>query len=285
MTERNETKIVKKTMEITPELAQKWLERNDENQRSIRKDDVRKYAEHMKNGEWEQNGETIKFDTEGNLLDGQHRLLACIKAGVPFTTIVVTGISNAAKMTIDVGTPRTPRDVLRFGGYKDIGLPHVTTIAPFYWGGRTGMKEAYRLTPIKVAEIYKKSKPAIDFAAEVAPTARQQLRAVIARAYENNVDPEILKRFAHIIQNGTAEDGTITPEDISAIKVAKILDSQQRGVRSNAQSRKLYSQIEEGLRLFTERRTNVSRIRPSEVELYPITSDRTNNVLQFAGED
>ena len=284
-----ESKIIKKTIEITPELAEKWLEKNDQNQRHVISAHVRRLAEDMKSGKWEQNGETIKFDTEGNLLDGQHRLLACIEAGVSFTSIVVTGIQNAARMTIDVGTQRTPKDVLRFGGHKEIGLPHVTTISPFYWGGRTGMKEAYRLSPLKQAEIYKKNKPAIDFAAEIAKGERQQLRAVIARAYENNVDPEMLKRFADIIQNGVASDGTVTQQDAAAIKAQKILAEQKRGVRSNRQSRELYASLEELLRLFLERtptdKNGRFRFRPAEVELYPIPSDRTNTVLQNSTVD
>lgn len=66
--------------------------------------DTDKYAEWMKNGQWVLNGESLIFDEEGNVLDGQHRLRACIKANVSFKTVVVRNIDTFEG--IDEGRPR-----------------------------------------------------------------------------------------------------------------------------------------------------------------------------------
>jgi len=59
----------------------------------------------MKAGRWDVNGETIKFNGK-QLIDGQHRLQACIEADVAFAAVVVRGI-DADAMHIDRGMPRT----------------------------------------------------------------------------------------------------------------------------------------------------------------------------------
>jgi hypothetical protein len=58
---------------ITPEQAAIWLTRNRRN-RPIRRTRVARYADAMRRGHWRVNGEAVIFDSEGNLLNGQHRL-------------------------------------------------------------------------------------------------------------------------------------------------------------------------------------------------------------------
>jgi len=101
---------------ITPERAEVYLGKNTEN-RSIRKKTVDFYAQQMRDGEWEENAETIKFRSNGVMLDGQHRLLACIEAGVPFRTLVARNLGDVFD-SIDALTPRGPQDALHRHGYK-----------------------------------------------------------------------------------------------------------------------------------------------------------------------
>jgi hypothetical protein len=100
---------------ITPEIAAEWLKCNPNN-RHVRGNDVMRYSRDMVSGKWQLNGETIKFDTNGDLLDGQHRLRACVVAGVPFKSIVVRGLPPEARKTVDTGVKRQFSDQLRMGG-------------------------------------------------------------------------------------------------------------------------------------------------------------------------
>ena len=55
----------------------------------------------MQNGEWKLNGKSICFDWNGRLLNGQHRLSAVVRSGVPLTTLVVRGLDPALVPTQD----------------------------------------------------------------------------------------------------------------------------------------------------------------------------------------
>jgi hypothetical protein len=96
-------------------MATTWLEKNTHN-RPLTQRDVEKYAADMKAKRWDLNGETIIFDWNGVLQDGQHRLWACIEANTPFETIVTTGVNPAGFTTIDTGRKRNASDVLGISG-------------------------------------------------------------------------------------------------------------------------------------------------------------------------
>lgn len=102
-------------MEVTPDLAEKWLKQNTHN-RSLRERTVLTYARDMEAGKWAENGEAIKFATDGTLLDGQHRLTAVSLAAVPVRLLVITGLDNAAQETMDAGSRRTVGDALGLRG-------------------------------------------------------------------------------------------------------------------------------------------------------------------------
>jgi hypothetical protein len=109
-----------KLEEITPKKATQWLAKNTMN-RKVRKRVVERYAGQMRDGEWKITGEAIQFSKEGVLLNGQHRLLACIEANVPFTTLVVHGVGEAARPYYDTGTARQARDALSMNGVAYAG--------------------------------------------------------------------------------------------------------------------------------------------------------------------
>lgn len=112
--------IENSVIRVTPEMARAWLERN-QNNRPIHNAIVEKYAEDMRNGNWQLNGQTIKIARSGRLLDGQHRLKGIIKANVSIDTFVVTGLSEDVFTTIDVGIKRTTAQILQQLHYKNSG--------------------------------------------------------------------------------------------------------------------------------------------------------------------
>lgn len=103
------------TMTITPEMALQWLDANTKN-RPVRDSRVKVYAREMKEGRWKLNGEAIKWSSSGRLLDGQHRLYACIEAGVSFQTAVVFGLDEDVFATLDRAGKRTAADNLALLG-------------------------------------------------------------------------------------------------------------------------------------------------------------------------
>jgi len=103
---------------ITPELAEQWLALNTNNFRAI---DIRRvsfYAETMKRGQWQLNGETIIFRGDGTLVNGQHRLDAVVKSGTAIESFVVRGIDCDGR-SLDRGKNRTIAQWLKHEGIKN----------------------------------------------------------------------------------------------------------------------------------------------------------------------
>jgi len=100
---------------VTPEMAAEWLKKNTNNRKlSLALVDL--ISAEIKAGNWQQNGDAIRFDNKA-LLDGQHRLHAIIKAGQPVDTLVVTGLDPDTMRTIDTDRrPRSASAVLSLGG-------------------------------------------------------------------------------------------------------------------------------------------------------------------------
>lgn len=103
---------------ITPSMAKSYLDNNTRN-RKINNSTVKRYAVDMKSGNWKLNGETIIFDSDNVLKQGQHRLLACIKADTPFETVVVRGVDVDTFDTIDTGHGRNMSDMFSAANIHD----------------------------------------------------------------------------------------------------------------------------------------------------------------------
>ena len=98
---------------IYPEEAKSLLEHNYEKQRHIKNHKVQQFVTLMQSGEWDPyRGDLMRVDRSGNIIDGQHRLLACVSAGVPFETLYCEGFSTGDFAYVDAGTARTGSDVI-----------------------------------------------------------------------------------------------------------------------------------------------------------------------------
>lgn len=122
---------------ITPRMAKEWLATRRSN-RHLSDSKVLEYAIAMEAGNWALNGETIKFDDDGHVFDGQHRLEACVLAGVPFESYVARGIKDARAMaTVDTGKARSHTDVWTIAGHKSAALASsIALLAMLHEGGR-----------------------------------------------------------------------------------------------------------------------------------------------------
>lgn len=96
---------------ITPEMSQHFLSKN-KNNRKVTEKNVIGIMRALSNNEWALNGETIKFDINGNVIDGQHRLIACVRTGIPFESYIVKDLPSESFTTIDIGSRRTAADIL-----------------------------------------------------------------------------------------------------------------------------------------------------------------------------
>lgn len=106
---------------VSPKLAGEWLAANKKN-RNIAQNTVDLYARDMSAGEWHFTGEPVKFDASGNLIDGQHRLMAVLRSGKTISFLVVRGLNSDAQALMDSGKKRSAADMLQLHGYANTTL-------------------------------------------------------------------------------------------------------------------------------------------------------------------
>lgn len=113
-------RFVEKT--ISPDEAKKILSNMKKN-RPVSKDTINRYANDMQNGLWiSRTGETIKLNTLGELIDGQHRLLAVIKSGKKICFTFAEKCEDEVFSVIDNGRLRSIANVLQMAGGKNTTL-------------------------------------------------------------------------------------------------------------------------------------------------------------------
>lgn len=112
-------KITSDIETVTPEMAMEWLTAETNlNNRKLKPPVVRKYVRDMSDRNWLFNGDTIKFDWNGKLLDGQHRLHALIATNRTTEFNIVRNLDPDAYKSIDIGARRTTGDIMQHAGSK-----------------------------------------------------------------------------------------------------------------------------------------------------------------------
>lgn len=97
-----------KQVKLTPELAREWIKTMPEYQRKPSMQVVAEYAADMENGRWvEGTGDAIRFNKQGQMIDGQHRCLAVIESGCSIMVTVIYDLDNEVYMVLDRGKKRT----------------------------------------------------------------------------------------------------------------------------------------------------------------------------------
>ena len=102
--------ITNETVLVTPEIAEKMLDKNSNN-RPISWRKVDEYKKVMIAGNWKLTPQGIVLDENDNILTGQKRLWAVIACGIPQYFQVSRGCPAEAAPLLDRGTPQTARDL------------------------------------------------------------------------------------------------------------------------------------------------------------------------------
>ena len=114
---------------INPKIAEEYLRFNSATNRRVNQPSLKQLISDMKNGRFIENGDTIRFDHTGRLIDGQHRLLAILATGVTATMVVVRGLEAEAMRTIDTGQARTAAQLLKITGGAESNHATLAAIA------------------------------------------------------------------------------------------------------------------------------------------------------------
>lgn len=111
-------KISIELLVMTPHRARELLLANFGNRR-LRGDVVARYAEIMRRGGWLLASDCIVMDSTGTLIEGQHRLEACVLSDKPFPVLLITDADPTMYGVLGKGVPRSFRDRLDHEGESD----------------------------------------------------------------------------------------------------------------------------------------------------------------------
>lgn len=115
---------------FTPERSAFCLEANERN-RQITERSMRVLKEVMRDGYWDDNASNIRFDKDGILSDGQHRLKAGIETNTTFRCMVTWGVKRTAQQVIDRRGGRKLSDDISIEGFKN--ARRMAAIARIYY--------------------------------------------------------------------------------------------------------------------------------------------------------
>lgn len=108
--------IEHEVLPVTPEMGREWLDGMAPN-RHVDEEHVRELHRAMGNGTFESlNGDALRFGEDGRLADGQHRLLALIRANLTLDFLIVRHITATALASVDTNRRRRTADFLAARG-------------------------------------------------------------------------------------------------------------------------------------------------------------------------
>lgn len=278
---------------FTPEEARFVLDKLNPSNRHVRTTHVNKLATDMKNGDWQFNGDTIAFDQEGHLIDGQHRLAACVQSGVDLVTLVVWGLEHEVIRTKDDNIRRSFGDFLKLQ-HK---VPNATSVAVVTrsvfqfqfdagaWRTHGRLATAQRIpTNAELERFFLKHKLVLIDTGRVCGTAYSSMTPPVKRSYIDLVAFACLANDRRDLLDAYLLDLKTPGGSQATDALVKVLVNQ---LTSNRYQR--YSVVGQrgiGLTAFHRwvQNDNVSILRPPKTKTWVIVDEAGNQLLPLKGQ-
>jgi hypothetical protein len=253
-------------LEVTPQLAAEWLEQN-ENNRPITWNYVAQLARDIKAGRFPCTHQGIAFDTNGKLIDGQHRLWAILEADTPVRIRVFFNESPEYIAHIDGNRPR--RAAERMTICQTLGTVRSDELAALR-GMVGGLAIDYkRRTLHEEMELLELHRSALLFAHENIPgkkpagIANCMIRAVVARAWYCMTDHHLLCRFCEVLRTGVSLGES---EQVIVLLRNQLIDLRRNGTTRTVRQRQ-YALTSRALLAFLQGE-EIAVLRASASELF-----------------
>ena len=277
---------------ITPEQAKNYLETQQLN-RNPNKLRVMEYVDRMQKNQWVVS-QPITFDSEGCLIDGQHRLLAVAKFGFPVTFSVMRGVPRTSASVFDIGQKRTTAQVARIQGVTTLRMTERLGILNAAIMGsklkaRTKKADAERnlhnlivsdsgaRSPQTMIALAEKYDDGLTFSLAKRGGSRtgsffgnlSSVKAAVFRAYYNENRQRLLE-FLEVFYTGFVN---VPTEDSAAIALRNYLNAIKSGKKGvslhDAGKSDAYTKTEAAILHFIARR-DIRHLKGSEFEEFPL---------------
>ena len=261
--------IKSQILDVTPDLATKWLEGNTHN-RPLRHGTVEKYSETMRAKKWRLTHQGIAFDEKGVLIDGQHRLYAIFNSGITVKMMVTHGLSMDTQLVIDDHAKRSALDVgVVQEGLSNLSSRHVAAARIMYIYGLGNHTSS--VTNQRMVEFLKTYFDGIHFAVTDAfkNTVKRGITqagiiGVVAQAYYSQEHGR-LREFGEVMLTGIPKGS----EDLAAILLARWLLESTSLARGASNQKIVYGKTQRALLSFIQRE-HLGRLYESKDQLFPL---------------
>ena len=258
-------------MAIAPADAEWALAHTNTRNRNVTSSWVDELTRRIKAGLWQLTHEGIAFDTNGVLIDGQHRLWAAALSNSTVSMRVFLNEPSDGLQVIDTGRNRANHEVITLaGGLGKVVKNQLATLRVLV----SGLQNYLRKSAFEEAELLRRHRAAVDFAHEVLTSARYRgvatavTRGVIGRAFYS-ADHAQLRHFADVLQTGVASDESDGP--ITLLLQAFL--STPTGRRGHSDNRAMYAKTERALSAYLKGE-RLSRLYAVTSELFPLPGEK-----------
>lgn len=197
---------------VSPSHATYELEMHNNMNRPINPDDVDTLARLIGSGKFVSNGQTVSYDTDGEIVDGQHRFAAVVRAGIGVWLWVIRGLEPEVRPTIDDNNRRKFRD--------DLGMNKVSSGASIeallrkimLWDYNGGLakrgKMRGRVMRLDLANEYVKRVDEVNDALSIAKEYPRIPMSITNRAFlwwllTQHADRDLVRQFFSILSIGS----------------------------------------------------------------------------------
>lgn len=244
-------------MLVTPQIAEEWLTHNTDN-RNVRAKRVDQYARDMSNGRWEKDSPNpIVFGENGLLKDGQHRLMALIKANVSLN-FLVCWVSDEVR-NFDTGATRSVADYIKMKSGSNLSSTLIAAI-----NLKLTMRFAKSPTRAEIEDEYYKDAATWDKAFGICGLGsktklgkRSSMVLAIKNALNCGVSEATLTRFCNVVNSGFSNG---THENSAILARNALLDMAGR-MNSRKVQWELCGLLEEYIHLFENASTRVRKLQ------------------------
>lgn len=250
---------------ITPELAAEWLEKNNINNRKLRKERSEVYARDMTYDNWFPNTDAIGFDINGHLIDGQHRLYGIVLSGKAQRMIVVYDLPVESAKVNNAGLSKKIYEVIEDISKNEVSIANAML--------RVSGSDLYHTRPsrMELDRYIHHHSEAIKFVSNLFKTSkfgisRAAVQAAVVRGYYY-VPNDIIERFVKVLYDGFIQDETERP-------IIFLRDSlfQGKSIGGIGEQRTDYGKTERALYAFWKKE-NISKLYVAKKELFPFPKE------------
>lgn len=179
---------------VDPTTAAKWLLQNSVKNRLIDQRVVQKYAADMTAGRWSTIHQGICFNTEGTLVDGQHRLSAIIRSGVPIRIGVTRNAPVEFDAPVDRGRMRSEAVILQ-----------KTSRQVAVCRSLAGLERGSLTTPVSIAQLsdtYDANEDAVTAVLATLENSRVRAGIIAGFAFAYPIDPAKILKLCTQVRDG-----------------------------------------------------------------------------------